>query len=252
MNKETIQEDQYSFPYHYLIETKNDRLSFKKFIYGFEYFTYLTLIKNRIIKLKPESIIDIGSGDGKLIYELCKNQQFYTSINRIIGIDKVKKAISFANAFNESEKVRFFSEDILNFKSKSFDVGILMEVIEHFSDKDLNKLIEKISELISIDGFLFVSVPSKNQKLQSKHFRHYDKNDLIELFKNKFKVENFFFLCHETFINKLIKMVYLISDQLHFNSFKKKLFSLLKSNYFYTDESKCLHIVAIFRRIKEK
>ncbi len=252
MNKDKIQEDQYSFPYHYLLEIKDNCLNFKKFFYGFEYFTYLNLIKNRIVKLRPESIIDIGCGDGKFIYEICRNQQFYNGIDRIIGIDKDKKAISFAKAFNEYEKPRFFCENVLNFKSKSFDIGILMEVIEHFSDKDLNKLIHKISELISINGLLFVSVPSKNLKLQSKHYRHYNKNDLIDLFKKKFELENFFFLYNKTFINKLIRIIYLISDLLNFSSFKKKLFSLFKSNYFYTDESKCLHIVAIFRRIKEK
>ncbi len=251
MNKDKIQEDQYSFPYHYLIEIKNDYLNFKNFSYGFEYFTYLDLIKNRIFKLRPGSIIDIGCGDGKLIHELCRNQQFYNNIKRIIGIDKDKKAISFAEAFNEYEKSRFFVENILNFKSKSFDIGILMEVIEHFSDQDLNELIHKISELISIKGLLFVSVPSKNLKIQPKHYRHYNKHELIELFKKYFKIQNFFFLYNETFISNLLKKFYLILDLLGFSFLKKKLFSLIKRNYFYTDESKCLHIVAIFRRIKE-
>lgn len=252
MNKDKIQAEQYSFPYHYLLEIKNNRLSFKKFIYGFEYFSYLALIKKRIIKLKPKSIIDIGCGDGKLIYELCRNKDFYKSVNSIVGIDKDKKAISFANALNEGEKIKFISENIINLESKSFDVGILMEVIEHFTDKDLKELIDKIGELVSVGGFLFVSVPSKNQKLQTKHYRHYDKTDLIELFKDKFESENFFFLCHETLINKIIKKMYLVSDLLGFNYFKKNLFSLLKRSYFYTDESKCLHIVAIFRRTKER
>lgn len=252
MIKDIIQEEQYSFPYHYLVEIKNNCLNFKKFIYGFEYFTYLNLIKSRIIKLRPKSIIDIGCGDGKLIYELCKNQEFYNSVNRIIGIDKDKRAISFAKAFNEYGKVKFFSENILNFKNESFDIGILMEIIEHIPDKDLNGLIDKVSELISIEGLLFVSVPSKNLILQPKHYRHYYKEDLIDLFKNKFNLQDFFFLYHETFINKLIKKIYLISDILGFNYFKKKLFSLYKRKYIYSNESKCLHIVAIFKRIKEK
>jgi len=252
MIKNKIQEEQYSFPYHYLIEIKNNSLNFKKFIYGFEYFTYLNLIKNRIIKLKPVSIIDIGCGDGKLIYELCKNLEFYKSVNRIIGIDKDKRAISFAKAFNEYGKVKFSSENILNFKSESFDVGIMMEVLEHLPDKDLDDLIDKVSELISIDGLLFVSAPSKNLILQPKHYRHYSKNDLIDLFKNRFNLQDFFFLYHETFINKLIKKIYMIFDLLGFNNFKKKLFSLYKTKYLYSNESKCSHIVTIFKRIKEK
>ena len=251
MIKDKIQEEQYSFPYHYLVEIKDESLDFKKFTYGFEYFSYLNLIKNRIIGLKPNSIIDIGCGDGKLIYELCKDSNFYKSVQRIIGIDKDKRAISFAQAFNRYEKVKFISENLLDYQNESFDVGILMEVIEHLPDKDLKNLIDKLSELISINGLVFVSVPSKNLALQPKHYHHYDKDDLIALFKNKFNLEVLFYLYHENFINRLIKKIYMIFDLLGFNKFKKKLFSLYKRKFIYSSESKCLHILAIFKRFRE-
>lgn len=251
MIEDIIQEEQYSFPYHHLIEINKDYITFKKFTYGLEYFSYFNVIKNNIIKLKPQSLIDIGCGDGKLIYELCRNHQFYNRINRIVGIDKDKKAITYAKAFNKFEKPKFYVDNILNFNSEGCDIGILMEVIEHFSDKDLNDLIQKIGELISLNGLLIVSVPSKNLKLQPKHYRHYCKRDLLNLFNKNFRIQNFYFIYPKSFINKLMVKIYLISDVLDLVTFKKKIFSLFKSNYLYTSESKCSHIVAIFKRIKE-
>ena len=251
MKEDIIQEEQYSFPYHYLIEINKNFITFKKFTYGFEYFSYFNIIKNSIIKLKPHSLIDIGCGDGKLIYELCRNQQFYKRINRIIGIDKDKKAISYAKAFNKFEKPKFFADNILDFNSEGFDICTLMEVIEHFSDKDRNKLIRKIGELISPNGLLIVSVPSKNLKLQPKHYRHYCKRDLLNLFNKNFRIQKFYFVYDKRFMNKLILKIYLIADVLGLITLKKKIFSLFKNKHIYTSESKCSHIVAIFKKIED-
>ena len=70
-DKDKIQADQYSFPYHYLLEIQNDSLSFKKFFYGFEYFTYLSIIKNIIDGLSHVSESYLPGLPSKHLDKIC-------------------------------------------------------------------------------------------------------------------------------------------------------------------------------------
>ena len=71
MKKEQIQEEEYAFPYHYA-----DFVSEKEKFIEFNYWEFLNVIKNLILKYPHETILDAGCGDGRLCFELKKYCKF--------------------------------------------------------------------------------------------------------------------------------------------------------------------------------
>jgi 2-polyprenyl-3-methyl-5-hydroxy-6-metoxy-1,4-benzoquinol methylase len=78
--------------------------------------------------------------------------------------------------------------ETLPLKSKSFDVVICMDTLEHI--KHDSKVIKELFRILQPGGFAFISVPSL-QILWSKHdvsvghFRRYEKKQLISLFEKE-------------------------------------------------------------------
>ena len=104
--------------------------------------------------------------------------------------------------------------ETLPLKSKSFDVVICMDTLEHI--KNDSKVIKELFRILQPGGFAFISVPSL-QILWSKHdvsvghFRRYEKKQLINLFEK----ESFEILQIEYF-NVLMFPLMLISRVLGF------------------------------------
>ena len=69
MDKFQLQDNEYIFPYHYLTSLDNGVPNiYKRLSWGYEYITYLDFIRKYIEKkLKPDTMLDIGCGDGELL-----------------------------------------------------------------------------------------------------------------------------------------------------------------------------------------
>jgi len=175
--KQRLQEEQYIFPYHYL-DLASD---YQKLLWSIEYLNLLALVKKTLSPFNKQWILDAGCGDGRLCYELKKENC------KIVGVDFSEKAISFARAFNP--EVRFFVQDIeqLNIPMK-FDVVVLMEALEHFIPSKIPIILSKLSNHLKENGKLIITVPSKNRPLIKKHYQHFSAESLMEAIKPYFRV----------------------------------------------------------------
>lgn len=173
--EQSIQEEQYSFPYHYLSLYSDVH---RELIHSH----YLSILRTSVELLKPftgQKLLDVGCGDGRFCFELR-----HENINTI-GIDYSKRAIAFAKAFNPSGK--FFVGDITKFSYKNyFDIVTLVEVLEHIPPNDIEKFVASLHQLIKPGGRLLVSVPSINLPIQEKHYQHFTLETLLNHFGNKF------------------------------------------------------------------
>jgi SAM-dependent methyltransferase len=179
MNKFELQDKAYNFPYHYIpyLTHKNYPKIYRTLDWGYEYLYYMYYISKRINELNPSNMLDVGCGDGRL-YTLINNNIKYT------GIDLSSSAINLANSMNPNGK--FLNIDVENISSK-YDLISLIEVLEHIPNNQISNLLNKILLRIKTGGYLVISVPSINQKLIEKHYRHYNEELLVEQIQPKQK-----------------------------------------------------------------
>ncbi|CAK0774154.1 conserved hypothetical protein [Gammaproteobacteria bacterium] len=202
MEKFDLQDEQYSFPYHYLVSFQNNTLSISKSLpWGYEYLTYVGAIKKEIEKITPKSLLDVGCGDGYLINHLemvdCKT----------LGVDLSQKAIKFAKAFGKEES---FLCDSINKVDLEFDVVTLVEVLEHIPDSEIDQFLQEVTKRVSIGGFLLISVPSTVLKLQKKHYRHYTEVVLEEQISKSsglHKLRSYRVVSNSRFKSLLVKLI---------------------------------------------
>ncbi len=110
-----------------------------------------------VTKKERGSVLDIGCGDGQFLLALAFHG-FKCS-----GIDSSKDLIRDAefNAARDELTVDFFCEDICDLSFKSlFDYIVLNDVMEHLSDRELQKLFNKIAELLNPCGEIIIHMPN--------------------------------------------------------------------------------------------
>ena len=247
--KQRYQEEEYQFPYHYLLDYDDSAIDIvKRYNYGFVHYTITWLIKRILSQIKPKSLLDVGCGDGKLIYEILNNNNLQVSIKDVIGIDTDNRAIEFAKIFNSTNNAQFISGDIHQYTHEPFDLIILTEVIEHMDDQNAAEFLKKIHSLIASDKHFIITVPSLNIPLQSKHYKHYDKSSLEALLKDLFIIEKLFYIDSTKLYLKAIKQIYMLLDDFKLQRLKKIVFSYYKKKFMLTSEKTCQHIMVLCRK----
>src|SRR3989344_924681 len=143
-----------------------------------------SIIKKRVIK-KGDSVLDVGCGTGEY-YDLTEGE-FY-------GIDCDKRYIDFANKKfkNRRDNIRFEDKDLndLNPKDKKYDVGLLIDLTHHISDKELAALLKKINSLTTKCIVICDPVKQSSSNLPGRFLTSLDrgehirpKNDLVNIVK---------------------------------------------------------------------
>jgi SAM-dependent methyltransferase len=197
--KQLKQEEEYFFPYHYLDLVEGFRLV--------EFSDYLSVVRKLLgkVNLKDKKILDAGCGDGRFCYSLkgkCLN---------VTGIDYSAQAIRFAKAFNP--KYDFYTADLCKFSlPKKFDYIVSIETLEHIELDKVGLFLKNIHKMLDKKGKLILTVPSKNVKVGSKHYQHFDVKSLEKNFNGLFKIEKV--IAHGKYSwlhNKLFKLVLTIS-----------------------------------------
>lgn len=175
----------------------NDNSNFDKILVQFYDENIPNLLK-KSIKMKNSkkfNIIDLGCGDGRLLYSLQVNN-LLTNSKKIMGIDKSAIRIGkFKKILPKSEsKV----SDVCNLDflgNDLFDIIISSQVIEHVSDDNL--MLNEIRRILKPDGVAYISSVIKKKYgfyiyrvngkfcLDPTHLREYSsKEEFLNLIKN--------------------------------------------------------------------
>lgn len=182
INKKTgIQESQYIFPYHYIPDFEDDKFFQNRNLrWGYIYFSYLGVVKDIILKKSPTSLMDIGCGDGRFLRELRKGS---SKIN-LWGLTSLEQAKAYTKAFNMMEN------ELTNCAS----CVTLIDTSEHIPFGVLNRFVSSVHKILKKDGFLIVTVPGKNVKVDKKHYQHFDLKSLKKVLKDYFVIEKHCYL----------------------------------------------------------
>ncbi len=242
-DSQKIQEELYEFPYHHIPSLKNGNFSAIRAYRGaHQYFAKLNFLITKIKEINFNNILDIGCGDGKFLYEV----SFQIPNLNLKGIDYSKKAIDHASSF--SSNVDFIYGDITKnqLDPKSFEIITLIETLEHIPPKQINEFIKSIHRCIKSDGFLFITVPSKNIPTSKKHYQHFDLELLQRSLKPYFFVKECFYINKITFYTRIMKSI--LANRFFALNHKKtlnKLFQIYLKKSFHGDKnnSECIFII---------
>lgn len=245
-----IQENQYSFPYHYIPEIKRGKFSqIKYWSWGFRYLGGMQVVFDQLEKIKFSSLIDIGCGDGRFLSELVKA---YPNTD-VIGVDFSERAINLAKAMNPEISSCYLKKDIITQKiSNSYDVATLIEVLEHIPPDQLESFISAIAGLLNDKGHLIITVPHKNKPIQSKHYQHFNSLELKGILSLYF--ENFIFIPFDRESKILSLMQKLIGGKgnyfvLTYSKALSWFYNTYKKKYLYaTDERNCGRIAVVCKK----
>lgn len=103
---------------------------------------------------KEDTILDIGCGRGELAYALS------LSGATVVGLDYSKDAINIAKkTFNSisGEHLEYIATDVAAYNTgKKFDIIIASDIVEHIEKNKLEKVLQKVNELLKEDGRVII------------------------------------------------------------------------------------------------
>lgn len=202
--EQNIQEGQYEFPYHYIPSADGEGFSQTKTLrWGYEYMAYLDFVLDLLAQHRFDSLLDVGCGDGRLLFELDKKFKN----KKLAGIDYSARSIAFAKAFNPNIKflVGNITKDPLT--EEKYDAVTLIEVLEHIAPESAPGFLVKLAGYLKPGGMLLLTVPSKNIPLNAKHYRHFGTKDLLAALEPYFEVREFHFLNKISPLEKVIRRI---------------------------------------------
>ena len=147
-------------------------------------------------------IIDVGSGRSKLLKSLIDS-----GYNDLTYLDISEAALKKSKEFlgDQSNKVKWIAEDILNFKTEEkFDVWHDRAVFHFLTDQNLiDKYAELVSKNISNSGHLIIGTFSEKGPLKCSglNVNRYSKELIEETFLKNFRLINTFHIDHKTPFN---------------------------------------------------
>jgi SAM-dependent methyltransferase len=171
--KFNFQDRQYRFPYHYIPHFDEHGIpSRMQFLpWGFEYLCYIQYVKNLVQSYAPLSLLDVGCGDGRLLGLLSK------SGIKLCGVDPSVQAIGLARALRPDVDYRCTTAKEI---AEQFDLVTAIEVLEHIPDDLISDFIVELCDKTRVDGRLIISVPTTILPTNKKHYRHYNKELLLD------------------------------------------------------------------------
>ncbi len=169
MEKFSLQDRQYDFPYHYLPGFSDPKTPYRVrgLQWGFEYLCYQLHSVGIARDLMPQSVLEVGCGDGRFLGLLGE------SVPRRLGIDLSERAIRFAQAFHP--EIEFRCQD-LDSVAEQFDLVAAIEVLEHVPDREVVEFLDAMIRRARPRGYVLLSVPTDVVPTHPKHYRHYNAN----------------------------------------------------------------------------
>ncbi|MFQ5873294.1 MAG: class I SAM-dependent methyltransferase [Dehalococcoidia bacterium] len=240
------QDAQYVFPYHYLPDITLDGIVqiHQRLGWGLAYLTYMTYVRDRIVSLKPRSVLDVGCGDGRLLHMLAD------IVPVRAGVDLSARAIAFAEAFNPD--VELFNCSVADVPG-TFDLVTCVETLEHVPDTELPEFVSSLHDRLVRGGALILSVPTVLQPLSGKHWRHYTQELLEAQLAPYFSVLETVWVFRQSrlsrFLNRLLcNRVFVIEH----NGVRKAIWRIHRRWSFLASSKDGLHLVALCRTARDR
>lgn len=197
------QEDEFSFPYHYVVKRSSDGFSqcFND-TWGINYLATIEYLLQRIERESFTSVVDVGCGDGRFTKEL--RQRFPN--RRITGLDYSSQAIALARVM--APGIDFQCVDIMRHSiGEKYDLAVLMEVYEHVSPDICPGFCSSLAALINCGGILYLTVPHVNKNIEYKHYRHFTSDILVQELSRDFELLDLVFIEKRSYIKRLIDRI---------------------------------------------
>jgi len=238
------QQNQYTFPYHYIPKTKGDRIDqYRYWNWGYKYITGIQKVIKVVDSIGVESVVDVGCGDGRFLAELKKSNPEID----VLGIDYSTRAIKLANAMNQD--IEYVNKNILkNSIEENFECATLIEVLEHIPPSNVKKFLYKVSCLLSDEGKVVLTVPHSNQPVNEKHYQHFDEEKITEILSNIFEMDSISFFDRHSKVLSLLEKA--LKNDIFMITNKKaiKTFTHIYKNFFLeASESNCHRMLVVCR-----
>jgi SAM-dependent methyltransferase len=180
--QQELQELAYHIPYHYLPVVEQGCFSQHQYwSWGYRYLGRLQITLELLEKISFQSLLDIGCGDGRFLREV----QSRFGSKRLLGIDYSEEAVRWARALNPELKYEVM--DICQYPlDERFDAVTLLEVIEHIPCGQLPEFLRAVTRHLNPGGWLILSAPHTNTRMEPKHYQHFNSVKLCELLQNDF------------------------------------------------------------------
>jgi 2-polyprenyl-3-methyl-5-hydroxy-6-metoxy-1,4-benzoquinol methylase len=246
--KQIHQERQYGFPYHHIPSVKRDDFSQSRLLsWGYVYMSYLESVLDYIDSLSPDSILDIGCGDGKFLYEARK--RFPDAI--LAGNDYSQNAIAFAKAFNFNDRVHLSTNpaEKIALEMGPFDIVTSIEVLEHIPLEETTSFCKNFASALAPHGLGIITVPSDNLPVNRKHYQHFNEKSLKRTLSEHLEVIEIRFLNKISWINWFIQRI--LSNRffiLNHSGIINTLYKYYCKNMLLTTPDKCERLMAVVKR----
>ena len=113
-------------------------------------------IITKLLGGNSRKVLDVGCGDGSLLWPFCKSQDCY-------GVDVSETPLKQAELRGiRTYRVNLESEE-LPFDDESFDLIVCSETIEHLLDAD--NLLHEIHRILRLGGTFILTFPNVNQPI---------------------------------------------------------------------------------------
>lgn len=224
-----------------------EKLRFSDLAGKIEHEITLDLINSLISKYKPDTLLEIATGPGRLT----KNINLW---NKGIGVDYSNSMLKLAKKNVNNKKWKFIRADIMKmpFKDDYFDMIVTFRLLSHFNNIQRENSYKKIRKILKKDGLLIFEIGNKNYKkphlirallkiyrLFKKEKKHellpgiysdsVEKEQLInELKINKFNIEKIYGV---NYYNSIVLLLLSLSKRFEFLS------SFIKSFILYLEKS---------------
>ncbi len=167
-----VQEHEYEFPYHWAIRKHTRK--------GVVFYGYWNRAMRLAGDLKGKAVLDAGCGDGYFAHLL------KLAGADVTGVDYSSRSVEFAKLLDPSVHFSVANITDLPFPNGSFDTVFLIEVLEHLTVEERDRILKELSRVIKPQGTLVVSAPSTRMKVIEKHEEHFTPASFETLFRKYF------------------------------------------------------------------
>lgn len=188
LGNQDLQATQYQFPYHYIPQLEPKMFLSRHWQFAASYIAALELVAARLLPLAQSEgpayrHLDIGCGDGALLYRLSHLAGFGAA--RFSGVDTDARSIDWARMFNPG--VYLHAGDMADIP-ETYSSASLIEVLEHIAPDLLPEFMANAARLLRPGGLMVITVPSVEKPVARKHFQHFSFSSIRLLLTTHFDV----------------------------------------------------------------